>query len=189
MKPEELLSWLFVFADHVCTTNCISFAFAYLQLDIWDTGGTERYRTITRSYYRHAKAVVLVYDVSSSRSLYSLGLWLQDAQYFVPNAVPILIGNKSDLPPEEDEVNTPDAFAASRNIKHHFKVSVKEDDGIRQAFETIAMVLSCTLEDSWESIIYNDSEPVIKPYGLDATITVEPLMAHRSSCTGTCSKF
>jgi signal recognition particle receptor subunit beta len=42
-----------------------------LKLTIWDTAGQERFQTLTSSYYRGAHGVVLVYDVTWSKSFNS----------------------------------------------------------------------------------------------------------------------
>ena len=39
-----------------------------LRLQIWDTAGQDRFRTITQSYYKGASGVILVYSVSDRRS-------------------------------------------------------------------------------------------------------------------------
>lgn len=43
-----------------------------VKLQIWDTGGQERFRTITQSYYRSANGIVLCYDITSPQSFQSL---------------------------------------------------------------------------------------------------------------------
>ena len=44
-----------------------------VKLQIWDTAGSENYRSITRSYYRAAAAAILVYDITRRQSFEHLG--------------------------------------------------------------------------------------------------------------------
>lgn len=65
---------------------------------LWDTAGTERFRSVSRSYYRGAAGAILVYDVSSIRSFNALPTFLYDARALGSRQlVVILAGNKSDL--------------------------------------------------------------------------------------------
>lgn len=69
-----------------------------VKLQIWDTAGQERFRTITYSYYRHADAVILVYDVTNLETLNNLDHWMSEIRRFISEHVPIiLIANKIDL--------------------------------------------------------------------------------------------
>ena len=36
-----------------------------VKLQMWDTAGQEKYRTITSSYYRNAQGIIVAYDVTS----------------------------------------------------------------------------------------------------------------------------
>ena len=46
-----------------------------VKLQIWDTGGSERFKSQVCSFYRGVKGVLLVYDITSRRSFDSLGYW------------------------------------------------------------------------------------------------------------------
>ena len=46
-----------------------------IKLQIWDTGGNERFRTQTNSFYRGAKGVLLVYDITNRHSFDNIGYW------------------------------------------------------------------------------------------------------------------
>lgn len=50
----------------------------YYLFQIWDTAGAERFRTITSSYYRGARAILLVYDVTNGNSFRSVKRWVDD---------------------------------------------------------------------------------------------------------------
>merc|ERR1712055_1108621 len=61
-------------------------------------GGQERFRAVTRSYYRGAAGALLVYDVTRRSTYNHLSSWLTDARNLTnPNTVISLIGNKSVL--------------------------------------------------------------------------------------------
>ncbi|KAI9753964.1 MAG: D-lactate ferricytochrome c oxidoreductase [Chaenotheca gracillima] len=69
-----------------------------IKLQLWDTAGTERFRSVSRSYYRGAAGAVMTYDVASHASFKALPTFLNDARALAsPNLTVILVGNKSDL--------------------------------------------------------------------------------------------
>lgn len=69
-----------------------------IKLQLWDTAGTERFRSVSRSYYRGAAGAILVYDVSSRSSFAALPTFLMDARALAsPDLTVLLAGNKSDL--------------------------------------------------------------------------------------------
>uniref|UniRef100_A0A0K0D951 Ras-related protein Rab-39B n=1 Tax=Angiostrongylus cantonensis TaxID=6313 RepID=A0A0K0D951_ANGCA len=72
-----------------------------VKLQLWDTAGQEKFRSITRSYYRNSVGVMLVYDVSNRTSFENISMWFNEAEKCVggPNpgkCVFMLVGHKSD---------------------------------------------------------------------------------------------
>lgn len=69
-----------------------------VKLQLWDTAGTERFRSVSRSYYRGAAGAILVYDVSNQATFNQLPTFLNDARALAsPHLTVALAGNKSDL--------------------------------------------------------------------------------------------
>ncbi|KAH8160150.1 hypothetical protein CIB48_g8093 [Xylaria polymorpha] len=69
-----------------------------IKLQLWDTAGTERFRSVSRSYYRGAAGAILVYDITSHNSFRGLQPFLNDARALAsPNLTLLLAGNKLDL--------------------------------------------------------------------------------------------
>ncbi|EAW10869.1 putative Ras family GTPase (Rab4b) [Aspergillus clavatus NRRL 1] len=69
-----------------------------IKLQLWDTAGTERFRSVSRSYYRGAAGAILIYDISSHASFTALPTFLMDARALAsPNLTVLLAGNKADL--------------------------------------------------------------------------------------------
>lgn len=88
-----------------------------MKLQLWDTAGTERFRSVSRSYYRGAAGAILVYDVGSIASFNELPTFLTDAKALAsPYLAVVLAGNKVDiteLQPNQD-LNTTPSSASSR---------------------------------------------------------------------------
>lgn len=109
-------------------------------MSIWDTAGVERFRTLTRNYYRNAHATVFVYTLTEASSLHYLAQWIRDAQNFCPDAIRMLVGNKNDLEHEVDQ-STAQAFANLHGFDNIKFISCKTNEGIQEAFQQLAMEL------------------------------------------------
>lgn len=67
------------------------------RLNIFDTAGQERFRTLSTSYYRGAHGVILVYDITSRKSFLGMDKWIDEARSNAsPDAVLYLVGSKLD---------------------------------------------------------------------------------------------
>ncbi|CAF2580616.1 unnamed protein product [Rotaria sp. Silwood2] len=69
-----------------------------VKLQLWDTAGQEKFFNITRSYYRNADAILLVYDRTDASSFQNIARWMRNIDENAPDdVIRILVGNKSDL--------------------------------------------------------------------------------------------
>ena len=68
-------------------------------LQIWDCAGQERFRALTKLYYRGAKVCILVFDLTNSSSLDSIeNYWIPIVKKETDESCKfILVGNKFDL--------------------------------------------------------------------------------------------
>lgn len=76
-----------------------------VRLQIWDTAGQEKYRTITRAYYSGAMGIILVYSVTDRNSYLSISEWMKDLRENSEGVV-VLVSNKNDCAKEERKVTT-----------------------------------------------------------------------------------
>ena len=53
-----------------------------VQLQFWDTGGHEKYRHITRGYYRKVHGVVFVFDLTDRETFKEVAYWMEDFGQF-----------------------------------------------------------------------------------------------------------
>lgn len=62
-----------------------------MTLQIWDTAGQERFRSMAPMYYRHAKAAILVFDLTQEATLVKIREWLTDLRRHVDSDVGMMI--------------------------------------------------------------------------------------------------
>ena len=112
-----------------------------IKLQLWDTAGTEKFRSITTGYYRGADAAFVVFDLSSKSSFKSLNEWIESYYKFSNPDVEknvILIGNKCDLVDKREVTNEEiEKFIKDNNI-NYFETSAKEGKNIDETFLFIA---------------------------------------------------
>lgn len=70
-----------------------------IKLEVWDTAGSENYKSITNNFYRNAAGVFLVFDITRRESFTNIVRWYEDAKTNSnhENMTYVLIGNKTDL--------------------------------------------------------------------------------------------
>lgn len=68
-----------------------------IRLEIWDTAGHERFRSMIKMYYRNSIGCLCLFDVTDAQSLYSLRNWIQDfKENNSDNAKIVIVANKCD---------------------------------------------------------------------------------------------
>ena len=80
-----------------------------IKMQIWDTAGHEKFRTITTSYYKSAHAIIILYDITEQSSFDHIKNWMVEIDKFAKQGVlRIIVGNKKDLE-NKRQVSTKDA--------------------------------------------------------------------------------
>lgn len=79
-----------------------------LQLNIWDTGGQEKYKSLTSMYYKGAHAALITYSVIDEQSFKQLGYWIKQISENAnrEKVLKFIVGNKNDVPNEQRKVST-----------------------------------------------------------------------------------
>ena len=108
-----------------------------IELNIWDFGGEEKYRTLFPSYCNGASAALILYDTTDKGSLEDVENWVKifDANAF-GNAVKVLIGTKIDLK-DKREISKVEAKKTSEKFNclgEPIETSSKTGENVEQAF-------------------------------------------------------
>ena len=110
-----------------------------IKFDIWDTVGQERFRSMAKIFYKDAKVIVLVYDITSAKSFKALENFWYDEIKNNCDVIPVIaiVGNKVDLY-DEQKVDQNDAKDFAKKLGAIFQLtSAKTSDGISTLFDNI----------------------------------------------------
>ena len=109
-------------------------------LDLWDTLGQERFRTINTLYYKNANAALIVYDITNVDSFEAIkNYWYDEVKACACKDVVIgIIGNKADLF-EQEKVSEEEVKKYAKSKGAFFMlVSAKDGTGIYETFKFVA---------------------------------------------------
>ena len=121
-----------------------------VNISVWDTAGTETFRSMSKQYYRSSSAVFLVFDLTNNESFLNCNAWLDEYLDNCSSESPtiILIGNKSD--------RTSMRRVKKENIEKfveiygliYFETSAKDGKNVDQAFIDCAEIVYRKCEES-----------------------------------------
>ena len=129
-----------------------------LDIYLFDTAGEERYRTISVSYFRDSKGLLMMYDITKNESFQNIEDWLKNIKESLgdnDDYLMILLGNKLDLVninKDEREVDTEEAknFCEKNNIFWGGECSVKDI-----AIEDLKNMFKSFIEEIYKKVGHN----------------------------------
>ena len=94
------------FEENKFTTSTSSFVDKYMtvknkkyRLEIWDTAGQEKFRSLTKIFIKDSKIVIFVYDITTRASFEEIDFWVETVKDILKEDKIVygLAGNKKDL--------------------------------------------------------------------------------------------
>ncbi|OHT11227.1 small GTP-binding protein [Tritrichomonas foetus] len=113
-----------------------------INLEIWDTAGSERYHSVIPSFFKNAGVVAIVYDITSRQSFENLPFWVDFAISNSPVQTPIfIVGNKADLYDRRNVTfEEAKAFSNHNHAAGFIETSAKTGEQIEGLFTLLASV-------------------------------------------------
>ena len=110
-----------------------------MKLQIWDTAGEDRFRAITKNYYKGANGIILIYDVTNLQTYENVKNWItQIREEANPNVIIYLAGNKIDIPEDSRAVKTSDGLKIADEYQLPFKeTSAKDGMNVNEIFQEL----------------------------------------------------
>lgn len=137
-------------------------------LQIWDTAGQDRFRNVTRVYYRDANAALLVFDLSNHESFEAIERWHkqlfeQVGEKTASKLIVMLVGNKCDKSHLKVELPEIQGLAAKLKISTYIQTSAKQGTRVNEVFDQLL-----------EKLITHGSEGISNPTGIRVTQAKNP---------------
>ena len=109
------------------------------RLKIWDTCGQEKFRAITRQYFKNSNGVFIVFDLTNKDTIKRLNVWMKDINDNITNDFFVfLIGNKVDIKDRDISISEEAKQFANNKKINYYEVSAKTGSGIYNVFEKMA---------------------------------------------------
>jgi small GTP-binding protein len=110
-------------------------------LQLWDTAGQEKWRSVTQSYLRDCACAIVVFALPDRPSFDELPFWVN---FIKEHNVPfILIGTQADFEkPREVETQIADQFGMDQEALAYLEVSAKWDDCVHEVLAQVEVALA-----------------------------------------------
>ncbi len=131
--------------EHQCSVG-VEFESKTISLDqntlavvkIWDTCGEEKFRAMTKQYYRDANGILLLFDLTAPTSFFNLKRWLNEIENTInlSKVSLMVVGAKADLDHKitQDDI---DKFIAGYTDLEYGEISAKTGMNIELVFDKI----------------------------------------------------
>ncbi|MFX1396951.1 MAG: GTP-binding protein [Promethearchaeota archaeon] len=112
------------------------------KLQIWDTGGQERFSSIRPMYYRGSLGALVIFDLTNYESFEHLPMWIEEIRDNIKNEIPLLlVGNKSDLI-DQRAVSPEEISEFTKNFNlYYMESSAKTGEGVGDCFSVLACLM------------------------------------------------
>ncbi|KAH8415347.1 hypothetical protein KR222_004888, partial [Zaprionus bogoriensis] len=111
-----------------------------VKLQLWDTAGEERYRSVMSSYYRHVHGIILVFDTTRRQSYSHVDYWLDEIRKHAASGVSVLlVGSKCDACEQRQVcLETAARYAESQGLAY-VEASAKSGANVERLFAKLAV--------------------------------------------------
>ncbi|VDI78109.1 Ras-related protein Rab-5C [Mytilus galloprovincialis] len=108
---------------------------------IWDTAGTERFKSIVPFYLRDADVAIVAYDITERNTFENINQWLRLLQESAPETIKCaLVGNKCDLLEKRQVMRQEAQTFADEHGLYFLETSAKTGQNIQQVFMDIGSI-------------------------------------------------
>jgi small GTP-binding protein len=138
MEGKFKADYLTTIGSQVYTKKLVSKSETKITLAVWDISGQPAFAAIRPEYYKGAKAILLVYDLTRPETFHHLDGWLGETKRYSSNPEIILIANKSDLEANRKINRKSGEEYASRINAPYLETSARDGSNVPKTFAILA---------------------------------------------------
>ena len=127
----------------------------YAKMQIWDTCGSERFKSLTSSFIKTCSAFILIFDLTRKNTFHNIDHWIKIIKENTSPKFMILIGNKSDLINERNIDKEIILDYCEKNLFNYMEISAKNNLNIEKLFKEVAHQLYNDIKKSEKNDIKN----------------------------------
>ena len=129
-----------------------------VRIQIWDTAGQEKYKSITKNLFLKVMGALVLYDITNEESFTKLKEWVELIKEECGRHIKILIiGNKSDLESQR-AIDKEDAMKYANEEKvQYIECSSKTGENVEKAIIVLSEKILESTEISMDSSLMLDS--------------------------------
>ena len=118
------------------------------KLRLWDTAGSEKFRSITKGYYSNTCCALIVYDITNQNSFDSVKKWIEDVKNYADKDTHlVLVGNKIDLKDQRKISKEDGQNLATQNGMDFYESSALTGENINNIFEGICKYVNQKIDE------------------------------------------
>ena len=149
-------------AVEFCTKEIELYDGTKIKVQLWDTAGEERFKSLAMTYYRKAYGILLLFDVTKKSSFMACKNYLEEVRINSDKKCVIyLVGNKIDLA-DERQITKEEAedFAKKENIKY-IETSAVKNMKVNEAFTSLLNnIYQVKKEDDKSKVFINNTASI-----------------------------
>ncbi len=113
----------------------------YAKMQIWDTCGSERFKSLTSSFIKTCSAFILVFDLTRPKTFSNIDNWINIIKENTSPKFLILVGNKCDLVEQRALEKDMILDYSVKHLFNYMEISAKNNYNIERMFKEVGYQL------------------------------------------------
>ena len=154
-----------IYTENTASTIGVDFKIVSIQIDnsniklqLWDTCGSERFKSITASFLKSCTAFILVFDLTSVKSFQNLNNWIKMINDATRANFYCLVGNKADLEDKRQVTKHEAIRFAEQHGLYYLETSAKSDIKIEDVFNHVSKSLYIEMQKKKTLVTSEDDD-------------------------------
>lgn len=128
------------------------------KLQLWDTAGSERFRSVTKGYFSNSICALIVYDITDERSFSSIKKWIEECKSYTNEKILlVLVGNKNDLKEQRVITKEEGKSLAEEYGMEFYESSALTGENINEIFFESCKIINKNINDN----VYDLQDPSV----------------------------